>query len=90
MPLPEAQAAEVSTEVTDVLTRFLAVSFQPIGRLCVADLPHNLATAQACTLQAPTLSRYSATSSMGSQKRQRLTRFRPLSSSRPESYATRK
>ena len=25
MPLPEAQAAEVSTEVTDVLTRFLKV-----------------------------------------------------------------
>jgi hypothetical protein len=27
MPLPEAQAAEVSTEVTDVLTRFLRVAF---------------------------------------------------------------
>jgi hypothetical protein len=46
MPLPEAQAAEVSTEVTDVLTRFRRVL--PVCQYCVVcfsaalEFPANL------------------------------------------------
>src|SRR5437867_3365546 len=43
MPLPEAQSAEVSTEVTDVLTRFLHQGFAHLGPRDTSHRPLTLA-----------------------------------------------